>query len=229
MTLPRVGLNLPDLVFQHPYAFSPDEATKAKEYFAGLGVQKFYLDEAHWAGYIAEQIIRLDPASVLEFGCNRGRNLVEIGRLNGDIRLAGVDVNPDAVDWGRHRHGLDLRVGDESLLSTMEDQAFDVTFTLSVLDHLPDPRPALKELIRLARKGIVLLEPWLGQEGKLVRAVDQKSEKLENAEPYEYSWDYVQLVQEIAPERKVTWHHYDMGAGSMKRWWSASYCLFVIR
>ncbi len=229
MTLPREGLNLPDLLFQRPSEFLTDEAIRAKEYFAGLGVQKFYLDEAHWARYIAEQVLVLDPASIFEFGCNRGRNLVEISKLDADVRLAGIDVNADAVAWGRHRHGLDLRVGDESLLGTMEDHAFDVTFTLSVLDHLPEPRPVLRELIRVARKGVILLEPWLGQEGKVIQALDSPCGEFEDAEPHEYSWDYVRLVQELAPGRRVSWQNYDMGPGSMKRWWSASYCLFVIR
>jgi len=229
MTLPRMGLNLPPLLFQCPSEFSSDEASRAKEYFAGLGVQKFYLDDAHWAKYIAEQVILLEPASVFEFGCNRGRNLMEIRKLDANIQLAGVDVNPDAVAWGRDHHGLDLRVGDESLLGSMEGQSFDVTFTLSVLDHLPDPRPVLKELIRVARKGVILLEPWLGQEGKVVQTMSTTSGKSEDAEPYEYSWDYVKIIHELSPEREVSWQHYDMGAGSMKRWWSASYCLFVIR
>lgn len=229
MTLPRDELNLPHLFFQCRSEFLAEEASKAKEYFAGLGVQKFYLDEARWARYIAEQVLLLDPASVFEFGCNRGRNLVEINKLNADVRLAGVDVNPDAVAWGREQHGLDLHVGDESFLGAMEDQAFDVTFTLSVLDHLPDPRPVLRELIRVARKGVILLEPWLGQEGKLVQALDCTSGISEDAEPYEYSWDYVRLVQDLAPKRAVSWQNYDMGPGSMKRWWSASYYLFVIR
>ena len=229
MMLPKKGLDLPSLLFQCPSEFSTDEASKAKRYFAGLGVQKFYLDDAHWAKYIAEQVILLEPASVFEFGCNRGRNLVEIRKLDADIQLAGVDVNPDAVAWGRNHHALDLQVGDENFLSGMEDQTFDVTFTLSVLDHLPDPRPVLKELIRVARKGVILLEPWLGQEGKVLQAVNWASGTPEDAEPYEYSWDYITIIHELAPGREVLWQHYDMGSGSMKRWWSASYCLFVIR
>lgn len=227
MTLPADGTGLPELVFQAAADFPADEALRAREYWASRGVDRFYLDQTHWARHIADRVLELGPTSVLEFGSNCGRNLVAIHELDPHIRIAGVDVNPDAVALGRER-GLDLRIGDEHLLHTIGDDCYDVTFTVSVLDHLPDPRHALAELIRIARTGTMLLEPWIGQEGKVVRAPNRDSGVLENIEPYAYSWDYVHMVSDLAPDRTVSVSPYDLGPGGMRRWWSAGYRVITI-
>jgi len=169
-------------------------------------------------------VLELEPASVLEFGCNYGRNLVAIRERDPGVRVLGIDVNAAAVARGRRHHGLPLRIGDERVLRELRGSKFDVAFTVSVLDHVPDPEPILQDLLRIAAKAVLLLEPWLGVEGKIVRDVDGTGTPRET-DPYCYSWDYARMLERYAPAHEVSIEPYDLG-GPM---WSAHYALFTAR
>jgi len=173
--------------------FSPDEADLAKKHWSNRGVVPFYTDESHWAAHMAEQIIALNPKRVFEFGCNVGRNLAAIAKRKGDIALTGCDINQDAVRFGQTKFGLNLIASDEHLFDSIATDEFDVSFTVSVLDHLPEPQNALNELLRISRLGVLLLEPWLESEGKVVRNSRADGEMVDTT-PFSYSWDYERLA-----------------------------------
>ena len=113
---------------------------------------------------LAQYILtEFNPTSVLEFGCGSGRNLAVLREL-GDVGLylAGIDGNPVSVESGQSWHPtLTLTHGDENTLFLRPDAEYDVAFTVSVLDHIPDPywREVYDDLKRVARKAVVLLEP----------------------------------------------------------------------
>lgn len=165
------------------------EAEDARAYWAGLGLQSGYAVDRHWRALMAERVLALEPDSVLEFGCNCGSNLMAIADRSPGLRLTGVDVNEAAVRHGRELHRLDLRTADERWLPTQRDRAFDVAFSVSVLDHLPEPWPIVTELMRVAARGVLLLEPWLGREGKVV----EQSGRC-RSDAYCYSWDYARFL-----------------------------------
>ena len=178
--------------------FDGDEADRAKQHWSGIGVKPFYGKPKPWARFMAEAILRHSPATVLEFGCNVGRNLATIRDSAPDVRLLGLDINADAVAAAQAQ-GLDARVGDETTLTRFADNEVDVSFTVSVLDHLPDPRPAITELCRVSSRAVLLLEPWMGEEGKVVRNTRAETGETVDTTPYSYSWDYERLVPEVAP------------------------------
>ena len=103
--------------------------------------------------------------SVLELGCNVGRNLWMLKRRHPDLAVAGVDINPEAVALAKQRVGGDLFVGDlYDLTATLGARTADVVFTMGVLIHLhPDTLPALlREMARRARRAVVLVEQVSG-------------------------------------------------------------------
>jgi len=151
--------------------------------------------ETHWSKFMADQIIRLKPQSVLEFGCNVGRNLLALRDSAPGLRLQGIDINPEAVEFGRTERGLNLAQGDETFFTEQPADAFDVIFTVSVLDHLPNPLPVLREMMRVARLGVLLLEPNLGAEGKVLQCFNSQTQDSPEATPYSYSWDYPRLCE----------------------------------
>ena len=168
------------------------EARAARAYWAGRKVGAFSRRRG-WSGQLADRIVAFAPHKVFEFGCNVGRHLVEIRERDPSIILRGADINVAAVREGC-RNGLDLAVGDETYMARFADDEFDVAFTSSVLDHIPDPILALREMARIAPM-LVLLEPWMGYEGK----VEWVSEGV-RANPYLYSWDYAARL----PDHDVT-------------------------
>ena len=114
---------------------------------------------------MAERISRFEPAAVFELGCNAGEYLRSIEDRIPGVFVSGLDVNSRAVSYARD-HGRRAAVGDERCLDTYPDRAFDVSFTVSVLDHFPEAGPTLRNLLRMSGKAVLLMEPWLGYEGK---------------------------------------------------------------
>jgi SAM-dependent methyltransferase len=181
--------------------FTASEAKDAKTYWSSLAVPDFYKKpQTHWSDFMAEQVLNLSPRSVLEFGCNVGRNLSALRERAPSLILKGVDINAEAVGYGRQERGLDLSQADESFLQAQDGKSFDVVFTVSVLDHLPNPRPVLTEMVRVSRLAVLLLEPSLGKEGKVLKPDSCQSESPTSETPYSYSWDYERLARDLPVE-----------------------------
>jgi ubiquinone/menaquinone biosynthesis C-methylase UbiE len=114
---------------------------------------------------LAEHIASLAPRHVLELGCASGRNLAILHDALPTADLCGIDPNPTTLNAARRAHGswLELHEGTHALLDQFVDNSFDVVFTVSVLDHVPVPEwyAVYDEMVRVARKAVVLLEPIL--------------------------------------------------------------------
>lgn len=96
--------------------------------------------------------------SVFEFGCNNGWNLAQLKLMYPKISVLGIDVNRKEVMKGRRRGRKYVIVGDENYLKTMKDNSFDVVFTSSVICHIPDADEVIKNLKRIAKRKVVLIE-----------------------------------------------------------------------
>ena len=83
--------------------------------------------------------------SLLEIGCNEGRNL-EIYRRNG-FSAEGQEINPVAVKTARAR-GFRVHAG---ALEKVKGR-FDVVVLANVLEHAPDPSAMLRQVRRLLIK-----------------------------------------------------------------------------
>jgi SAM-dependent methyltransferase len=97
-------------------------------------------------------------ASILEVGCNVGRNLNCLHKA-GYTNLTGIELSEQAVEILRREfpHITDIRVGAaEDILPTLEQ--FDLVFTMAVLVHIhPTSEDAVfPELARIAKKLIVI-------------------------------------------------------------------------
>ncbi len=80
-------------------------------------------------------------ATILEVGCNVGRNL-EFLRRAGWRSLSGIEINRDAVALMETTYpdlaaSSTIHVGTaEDVIPTLQDGAFDVLFTMAVLEHI---------------------------------------------------------------------------------------------
>lgn len=100
--------------------------------------------------------------TVLDVGCNNA-NYARLMTEQFGLVYTGVDCSRTALADGWERNpGLDLHVGrlpmdeDDHSHLPFPDEAFDVVFCTDVLHHLPELRPALNELWRVARKWLVV-------------------------------------------------------------------------
>lgn len=115
------------------------------------------LVDAIWAFGIGD-------GGVLEVGCGKGQNLVLLAQVRPETRLEGVDISSSAIDSARvelaSRNLAEIRVsvGGTDELPAFGDGAFDVVVSDAVLMYLPPEQisSALQEMLRIARKGLVL-------------------------------------------------------------------------
>jgi SAM-dependent methyltransferase len=107
------------------------------------------------ARFIAAHVVdRSGP--VLDIGTATGDLLVALRDL-GFANVHGVEPSPEAARKAREIHGLDVIAGD-ARSATAWNEGFAVVILVAVLEHLVDPRVALREILELLRPdGIVYL------------------------------------------------------------------------
>ena len=126
--------------------------------------------------------------------------------------MNGVDLNPESVELAARRiPSGTFQVGDLADLP-FEDDSFDLVLCLEVLEHIPDPAPALAELARVSRGDIVLSvpsEPWfrLGSlaRGKYLEGWGNHPEHVNHWNPRSFR-DFLKASTEVVTvERSTPW------------------------
>ena len=152
--------------------------------------------------------------SLVEFGTNRGLNLIALNRLLPHCRLAGVEINAKA-----HAAACALRLADiwqGSLFDYPVCEQFDLTLIKGVLIHLaPERLPdAYAKLHQASRRWILLAEyynpspveiPYRGHSGKLFKR-DFAGEMLDRYPDLRLAdYGFVYRRDPVFPADDVTW------------------------
>ena len=120
-------------------------------------------DETYLRHYV-ELVVRYAPprSKVLDLGCGNGISAKLLNQADFDV--VGTDISPlflkEARSWENPR--LRYQVCD-ALELPFDSDAFDVICSNELVEHLPDVETALREMIRVVRKGgrIVISGPNL--------------------------------------------------------------------
>lgn len=124
-------------------------------------VQKKLIDRFHQV--IIGKIGELAPETFLDAGCGEGFVSEHLLRSAPGLSIVGFDWNPDSVAMAAERNPAgEYLVADITALP-FEDNQYDVAGCFEVLEHLYEPEKALGELLRVARRAVVLSvphEPW---------------------------------------------------------------------
>ena len=103
-----------------------------------------------------EDLVTLRPSSVLDVGCGRGE-LLHLCRELG-VPARGLEPSAERVA-ALTAEGLDVVAGAAQRLP-FADGAFEWACLRHVAHHLEDPAAAVAELARVARRGVLMAEPW---------------------------------------------------------------------
>ena len=112
-------------------------------------------DMVHYLENISGQ--RVAGQSVLDIGCGWAQCLLYLSKLGMDCY--GFDPAPEAAEYGRQK-GLNIKQAGLRHMLAFEDQRFDVVLLNNVLEHLPNPEKALREIGRhvLKANGILVID-----------------------------------------------------------------------
>ena len=129
---------------------------------------------------------RLEPShSILEIGCNVGRNLNHLWS-RGFKNLAGLEISEPAIQRLRASYPnlreTPIMLGPaELLLPGLPDGSFDLVFTMAVLEHVhPSQSAVFREIARVSRRYVLAIEPRAG-----------------TASHRQYPWDFVRCFEEV--------------------------------
>ncbi len=146
---------------------SPDTLPTRGAGYYSTNHQKYTADNAIYQWHLRafmtslyEMVAATEPDTVLDAGCGEGFIIDYIKQRDARLRLTGVDLSEEAVDYAR------LHFGDRATFCTgnlydlpFPDDAFDTVLCSEVLEHLDDPERAARELGRVARKYVVITVP----------------------------------------------------------------------
>jgi SAM-dependent methyltransferase len=107
------------------------------------------------------------PSSVLDVGCNAAPNLRRVAAEFPGCRLAGFDINAEAISVAARRFSelgipVDLSVGSfYDILPAIATGSFDLVLSSFALAYVPQVNlpDVLQSLVRIAQRGLVLAEP----------------------------------------------------------------------
>ena len=122
------------------------------EYYAGY---RGMFNQYWWARRFYAALIRrsLDTGKVLEIGCGLGHVLA---RLEDDFETYGIDVSEYAIEQARSNSPKsDLRTAAIEEIGSLPGP-FDLIAAFHVVEHIADPRRALKQLWEMTRPGGIL-------------------------------------------------------------------------
>ena len=125
----------------------------------------FSLGEAYdvfmgrWSGRLAPLLVQfaavVDGDDVLDVGTGTGSLAAAVAAVAPSSRIVGIDRSQPYVAVARARHQsqrMRFEVGDAQQLP-FQDARFDRTLSLLILNFIPDPEQALKEMVRVTRPG----------------------------------------------------------------------------
>lgn len=131
-------------------------------------VFRSYAQGSRLRDWFAEKCNALDPDSVLELGSNVGANLQAIWRANRNIKLYGIELNANAVEWGlKHMPaGCEARLMTgsmadiEGVMARNGMDSVDVVFSCGATMHVNDEifAAAKQQALKVARKAVLHLE-----------------------------------------------------------------------
>lgn len=103
------------------------------------------------------------PATLLDIGFGKGAFLWPVAELFPATEIDAIDMRVNCVNRAKtiaEQCRLNLKVHEMDATSlSFEDDAFDCVTALEVLEHIPDWKDALSEVIRVSKRHIVVSFP----------------------------------------------------------------------
>ncbi|MBV8717944.1 MAG: class I SAM-dependent methyltransferase [Chloroflexi bacterium] len=108
--------------------------------------------------------------TILDVGCNIG-TFVNVAQSRG-WAAAGVDVNVEAVEFGKRQYGLNLMTLDD--FDARPDLQFDVIHSSDTVEHFTDPASVMRTYAHRLRFGGLLLVSTPNYDSRLCKMFQLK-------------------------------------------------------
>lgn len=101
----------------------------------------------------------LKPESILDAGCGEGFTMEKLSKSKIGEKLEGIEYSKEAISFGRKLFP-DLKFIHGSVYELpYKNNSFDLVICTEVLEHLEEPTRALKEILRVSKKYLIISVP----------------------------------------------------------------------
>lgn len=101
----------------------------------------------------------LKAESILDAGCGEGFTMDKLSKNGISKKIEGVEYSKDAIALGKKLFP-NLTLREESVYELpYKDNSFDFVICTEVLEHLKEPTKALKEILRVSKKYLIISVP----------------------------------------------------------------------
>lgn len=140
-----------------------EEVRQQRAYYAsiaGLYHDKYVNEDDEHSlalNFLISVVERLGITSVLDIGSGTGRALLKFKEKMPGLTAVGIEPSAELrqVGYSKGLSATQLLEGDGQQLS-FENGSFDVVCEFGVLHHMPRPSLAVSEMLRVARKAILI-------------------------------------------------------------------------
>jgi 2-polyprenyl-3-methyl-5-hydroxy-6-metoxy-1,4-benzoquinol methylase len=120
-------------------------------------IQRILLD--NFFNNLADLTVAKKVDSILDVGCGEGFTLNRLREKGIGKKLEGLEYLKAAIELGKKTYP-DIKIIQGSIYELpYKDNSFDLVLCTEVLEHLEEPEKALKELVRVSNKYLVISVP----------------------------------------------------------------------
>jgi SAM-dependent methyltransferase len=134
------------------------ETDNAAKYESAGGVERRLL--LRFRSRLLSEVAQLGPQTVLDAGCGEGHVTEWLTEALPRGAITGLEGRAAALDAFRARNPSARAVEGDLTSTPFDDDAFELVVCTEVLEHLPDPCAALRELARVCRGHLLLTVPY---------------------------------------------------------------------
>lgn len=122
-------------------------------YYTKNGLEPRKLNIVKWIIEVKDEL-----EWVLDAGCCTGYYLNKLRELGYKGCYQGIDITPNLIEraQGIHPSSNDYFLIMDIQEMTFPDATFDLSFSVGVLQHIPDHGKAIKELFRVSKKYVII-------------------------------------------------------------------------
>jgi 2-polyprenyl-3-methyl-5-hydroxy-6-metoxy-1,4-benzoquinol methylase len=120
-------------------------------------IQQFLID--NFFSSLVSLIKPLNVESILDAGCGEGFTMNKLKENHIGNKIEGIEYEKDAITFGK-KIFPDLTIKQGSIYKLpYKDNSFDLTICTEVLEHLENPSKAVREMLRVSRKYLIISVP----------------------------------------------------------------------
>lgn len=120
-------------------------------------IQKFLINNFYSS--LISLVKPLSPKTILDAGCGEGFTMDNLSKNNIGKKIEGVEYSKDAIKIGKKLFpSLTINQGSVYNLP-YKDNSFDLIICTEVLEHLEEPTKALREILRVSKKYLIISVP----------------------------------------------------------------------